>query len=145
MKKMIAAALLAASSAAMAAGQFDGVYQSTVNPEQFYAIHQNGNTLLLTAYGTMRTDGTIGINYGATQFRPPKLYTWDVQMGELQGNRAIMTGGSLQNGCTVTYQLELSAGAITATLIGSEPRLANLPCASLLLPAGTVITAHRIF
>lgn len=144
MKKLIAAAAMVASGVAMAAGQFDGVYQSTANPEQFYSIHQNGNTLLLTAYGTIPTDGTIGLTYGSSQYRPPKIYLWEVQTGQVEGARAIMSGGTLQNGCTVTYQLDLSPGAITATLLRAEPRLANLPCASL-LPAGTVISAKRMF
>lgn len=144
MKQMIAAALLAASGAAMAAGQFDGVYQSTVNPEQFYSIHQNGSTILLTAYGTLPTDGTIGLTYGTSQFRPPKLYTWEVQTGQIQGSRAIMTGGTLQNACTVTYQLDMSPTTITATLMHAEPRIANIPCASL-LPAGTVVSGTRMF
>lgn len=144
MKKAIAAALLALSGAAMAAGQFDGVYQSTINPEQFYSIHQNGSTVLLTSYGTMPTDGSISITYGASQFRPPKIYTWDVQLGQIQGASAIMTGGTLQNACTVTYKLDMSAESITATLIKAEPRLANMPCSSL-LPAGAVVSARRMF
>lgn len=144
MKKFFIAALIAASGVAMAAGQFDGVYQSTINPEQFYSIHQNGSTVLLTSYGALPTDGTIAITYGSSQFRPPKMYTWEVQIGQIQGASAIMTGGTLQNACTVTYKLDMSASAITATLIKAEPRLANIPCASL-LPAGTVLKANRMF
>jgi hypothetical protein len=144
MKKMIAAIAALVCGSAMAAGQFDGVYQSTTDPEQFYSIHQNGNTLLLTNYGAMPTDGAIYFRYGTDQFRPPKIYTWDVQTGELEGSRAIMTGGILQNACTLTYQLDLSAERIVATFLRAEQRLGGVSCASL-LPAGTVVTANRMF
>lgn len=148
MKKVLAALALCASGAVMAAGQFDGVYQSTVNPEQFYSIHQNGDTLLLTSYGAMTTDGAIYLGYGGYQFRPPKIYIWDVQTGKLEGSRAIMTGGSMQNACTITYQLDLSVELITATLLHAEQRVGGavngIPCQSL-TPVGTVVSGRRMF
>ena len=144
MKKIIAAIAALICGSAIAGGQFDGVYQSVNNPEQFYSIHQNGTTLLLTNYGTMPTDGGIYFRYGTEQFRPPKIYTWDVQTGQLDGNRAVMTGGILQNACTLTYQLELSAERITATYLRAEQRLGGVSCATL-LPVGTVESARRMF
>lgn len=144
MKRFFVAALLSASFASHAAGQYDGVYQSTINKEQFYSIHQNGDTLMLAAYGTLPTDGSIALTYGQSSFRPDKMYTWDVQLGQIHGSSAIMTGGTMQNACTVTYKLDLAADSITATLIQAEPRLANIPCAAL-LPAGTTIKAIRMF
>jgi hypothetical protein len=144
MKRLIAAAALLSSACAMAAGAFDGVYQNTANSEHFYTVHQNGSTMLLGAFGTITTDGNIYLKYGAYQFRPPKLYPWDVQTGQLDGARAIMTGGTMQNACTVTYQLDFGPGTLTATMLRVEQRLGGVPCAEL-IPPGTVVTAFKIF
>lgn len=144
MKRLIFSLAALVCGSAMAAGQFDGVYQSTSTPEQFYSIHQNGNILLLTSYGAIPTDGNIFLRYGSDQFRPSKIYLWEVQTGEINGTSAIMSGGTMQNACTLTYQLDLTPAKITATIIKMEQRLGGVQCGQL-VPAGTSVTANRMF
>jgi hypothetical protein len=149
MKKMIAAALLAASSAAMAAGgQFDGVYQNTINNQVFYSLHQNGNTLLMTTYTGTPTDGGVFFWYGGVRLFPPAIYQWEVQVGQIIGNRAVLTGGTFMNACNVTIQLDMAPGFVTGRILSSSQTqlgaTQGIPC-GLLLPAGFTTQATRMF
>lgn len=144
MKRLIFSLAAFVCGSAMAAGQFEGLYQSESNPEQFYTLHQNGNQMLLGGFGTVPTDGNIYLRYGADQFRPPKLYIWDVQHGVVEGSTAIMTGGIMQNACTVTYRLEMTGTALTATILRAENRLGGVNCAAV-LPVGSISRAIKMF
>ena len=148
MKRTLAAALIAAAFTANAAGPYDGVYQSNTNPQLFYSLHQNGSALLMTTYTGIPSDGSIVFRFGSANFAPSTIYTWEVQGGQVVGNRAILTGGSLQNSCNVTIQLDITPSEITGTVLSSLPSTTGvaqgMPC-STLIPIGFTAKATRMF
>lgn len=87
MKKAIAALLLGTSLSAMAAGPFDGLYQSTSNEKSFILIQQNGPMVLVANYYAIPSSEVIYM-IGGDAFKPPQLYVWDAYMGPING-----TGG----------------------------------------------------
>ncbi len=133
---------------AFAAGPYDGVYQSNANPQIFYSLHQNGSALLMTTYTGSPTDGTVEFRYGSTSYKPSTVYVWEVQAGQVSGSRAILTGGTLQNACNVTIQLDMTPSEITGVVLSSSPSTSGaaqgVPCTTL-IPIGFTAKATRMF
>lgn len=148
MKKLIAAALMAVTTCAMANGPFDGVYQSTTDAKSLILLQQNGGTLLAVNYFSVPTNGTVGMFYGNTTVKPSELLVWDGYMGQIDGNHAVVSGRTVNFMCEATLDVALGNGVLTATIVKMEQTregyLQNVPC-SKLLPVGMAVTAKRVY
>lgn len=148
--KSLASALvvLTASMHAMAAGPFDGLYQSETNEKSFFMVQQNVAQLLVTNYYALKTDGSIAIYYNAFTAKPSELLIWDAYMGPLKGDTATVTGLVINMMCDATFEVSLSATKLTVKLLKitqtAVGKTQSTPC-SQLIPVGSTTSAKRVF
>jgi hypothetical protein len=132
----------------MAAGPFDGLYQSAANEKSFFMVQQNAGQLLVANYYALKTDGTIAIYYDRFTAKPPELLIWDAYMGPLKGDTATVTGLVINMMCDATFDISFDATTLTAKLVKivqtTVGKTQGTPCAQL-IPVGTSTSAKRIF
>lgn len=124
MKKALAALAASIVTAATAAGPYDGIYQSTANPNQYLSVHQNGSAIIAASFSTLPS---FNINFyvGGYQFTPQRADVWDLYSGTINGNTAIIQGENIFGAC-------LEAGTATFDATGLNYRIS----ASTQTPAG---------
>jgi hypothetical protein len=148
MKRVIAAACLALTGAAWANGPYDGLYQTVTDQKSFLMVQQNGPQVLVTNYFAIPTTGGVAFYYGNVTVKPSEVLIWNAFMGQLQGNKAIITGLMVNMMCDTAFEVTFNGPALSAKLLQAvqtkEGAAQGVPCGSL-LPVGTTITANRVF
>lgn len=119
MKKAIAALLLGTSLSAMAAGPFDGLYQSTSNEKSFILVQQSGPMVLAANYYAIPSSEIVYM-IGGQSFVPPQMYVWDAYMGPITGTDGVVTGLAAMGACNVTQRLFVDGHTLNWSVVKAE-------------------------
>ena len=108
MKFLVLSLLALSSQISLAAGPWDGIYQT--GPMDYLSVHQNGNTVIVGQFSTVPPLGSI-VNIGDGQrFFPPRADVWDLLSGELKGTSATLTGEVSYGACHANYSISFRTG-----------------------------------
>lgn len=135
MKKLIAAALLATSGVAIAAGPYDGVYVNLSSSGSYLSVHTNAERVIATLYGIIPASG-IQMQSAIGNVRPTQLNTWDLIGGTISGNVAQISGQVIFNACNVNLTVSFgSNGTATGRITSADQtpvgRSSGVDCGAL--------------
>lgn len=109
MKFLVLFLLALSGQISLAAGPWDGIYQT--GPMDYLSVHQNGNTVIVGQFSTYPPLGST-VNIGDGQrFFPPRADVWDLLSGELNGASAALTGEVSYGACHANYTISFRPGA----------------------------------
>lgn len=114
--KLLAALALFASSTAMAAGIYDGIYANQTVPNEYLSVHTNGSQLIVTEYTAVPSNGSVAFISVIGNIRPPAVPVWQLFNGPINGSTANLTGQYPFNACAVSITLNFTNVGLTATL-----------------------------
>lgn len=148
MKKLLAALLCAFAFSAYAAGQYDGIYQSTTSSDTYASVHQNGNVLIIALFDGMTSSGTTRFNTPFGSITPSRLDYWDLYQGTISGSSAQIMGQTTFTGCNEIVSLEFDESGATATYQAfsntAAGNRAGMQCGAG-VPIGTTARLIRVF
>lgn len=119
------AALCLCSTALLAAGPYDGVYQSTANPNYFLTIYQNGNSVVSTGYSNISSPGLSLSSPGGT-IQPQYLDFFSLYGGTINGTQASITGYDYFRACNISMTLTFASGTVTSLVTASAASPAGI-------------------
>lgn len=111
-----------------------GVYADLAN-DLYISVHINGDMFLGAAFDKLDTSGGIGITInGIGTVVPPKLPTWEYQLGPWNGNGYLAKGEVLYGACLATSRVScdntgsllVNVTSLTQTKLGTD---SNISCA----------------
>ena len=102
-----------------AAGPYDGIYQVS-GLEEYYSVHQAGNTLIVGAFFTKRdsTHSTTLIN--GQEYWPQRNDNWDLFAGPIEDERAVLFGETALGACAVSLEFVFGSPTIV-TILSIQP------------------------
>jgi hypothetical protein len=104
----------------MAAGPYDGIYQSESHPSTYASVHQNGATLIVALFTIGGVTGvTVTGAFGT--ITKSDLDTWDLYQGAIIGSHATLKGETTFHACapSIWFDVDKSGNAII-TVTASE-------------------------
>ena len=110
---------LSMAASAMAAGPYDGIYQSVSSPSTYASVHQNGASLIVVLF---TISGVTGVSVVGTfgKVTNANLDTWVLYQGAMIGTHAVLTGESTFHACSpsIDFDIDSSGNAlITVTAL----------------------------
>jgi hypothetical protein len=109
MKFIVSLLLAGLCESSLAAGPWDGIYQT--GPTDYLSIHQNGNTVIVGQFSTFSSLG-LNVDIGDGQrFFPQRADVWNLLSGELNGSSATLTGEVSYGACLANYTITFQPGA----------------------------------
>lgn len=143
MKKLIAAALLCASGAAIAAGPLDGIYVNLNGG--FGSVHSNGSSIFVIGLSQVPASGIYFSSVVGT-VRPTSVDQWDYASGVINGSVADVSGVTMYGACTFAARITFTAGSAVLQITGAANTLvgnaSGVNCRALTsLPASTLLKA----
>ncbi|MDB5946735.1 MAG: hypothetical protein JWQ33_1761, partial [Ramlibacter sp.] len=112
--KYLAAILFAFfSNLAVAAGQWDGIYQ--VGDKAFLSVHQNGSSIIIGAFSTIPSWNIMVLLTNEQGFVPPRIDQWDLFSGTLFGSTVTVTGETAYGACNSSATITFTTAGATIT------------------------------
>ncbi len=106
---------LAFAQAGIAAGVYDGIYQSAVNAKSYATLHQSGNSVIVAVFDIDAVTGAILTNKSG-QING-NLDTWELYQGTISGTRANIVGETNFKTCKIGITLDFDAvGNVTSSV-----------------------------
>lgn len=104
---------LSMTTSAMAAGPYDGIYQSASSPSTYASVHQNGASLIVALF---TIGGVTGVSVAGTfgMVSNANLDTWVLYQGAMIGTHAVLTGESTFHACSpsINFDIDSSGNAV---------------------------------
>lgn len=119
-KTLIGAAMALFSWAAVAAGPYDGIYQSARSNTTYISVHQNGGNMIAAIFGSLKNGGNTSFSNSAGSITPVNLETWEAVKGGIVGNVATLAGTVNYEGCEEIYRVVFDGnGGAVVTILSS--------------------------
>lgn len=141
-QRLIPTALLALAAlgtpASWALGSYDGIYQSSLESNNYLAVHQSGNTLIVASFNTIGPVGAVQ-STAAGMYTPARQDIWDLYQGTLSGSLGSLSGQLLYGACQANVSANFDSTGVQLTLnsLSSTSSGQNQGISCGLLPART--------
>ncbi|RUP35185.1 MAG: hypothetical protein EKK45_01875 [Curvibacter sp.] len=119
MKKVLATLALSASSLAMAAGVYDGIYSNQNIANEYLSVHTSGSRMIVTEYTAATSNGTVYFSSPIGTVRPPAVPVWQLFSGTLVGSTVSLTGQYPFNACDVGLTVNFTTTGLTLSFTGA--------------------------
>jgi hypothetical protein len=143
----IASLAMALVTPAIAAGAYDGIYQSTANSKSYATVHQSGTSIIVAAFDI---DSVSGVSISGSFGRVTgNLSTWELYQGSISGSHATVIGEGVYGSCKMGSTINFDAAGNAIVTITSLAQTAkgmtqNVNCWAN-STVGAVIKFNRAF
>lgn len=102
------------STAALAAGPYDGIY-NVPGTKEYLSVHQNGSWMIVGNFSTIPASNIVYYLGDGQQTMPTRMDKWDLFSGTISGNSVTLVGEIAYGACSSQTGAVFNSSGVTVT------------------------------